>query len=132
MRHLRLPFALALSAAMAVPVQAADAPLQLAGTKWRITTIDGQPALYSGAEIEFLANRLSATVGCNNLSGDWQLHGTHLMTGPVIGTRMACANLMEQENAVAAALGASPTVSRDGADLVLTGGGHRLTLSRRN
>jgi heat shock protein HslJ len=102
----------------------------LAGSTWRFTAIDGAAPVSDRAELEFLADRISASVGCNGMGGEWQAKNGKLITGPFMSTQMYCDGLMEQERAVARTIEAQPSYTLNGDRLVLTGGGHRLELRR--
>ena len=79
----------------------ADSPLR--NTTWTLTelgevsveTADRQrtPNLTFAGD----APRVTGSGGCNRISGSFQLDGDRLRFGPLAGTKMACANGMEQE-----------------------------------
>lgn len=100
----------------------------LAGTQWAVTTIDGQAAsVPDRARLGFEGNRLSASVGCNGMGGDYRIEGGRLVTGPLIGTRMFCEGpVWQQEQAVNALLAGAPEITRTGDHLKLASGGHTL------
>ena len=99
----------------------------LAGTHWSIVSIDGHPAAAADrAKLSFDDTRLSASVGCNGLGGDYHVDGGRLIVGPVISTQMYCEGLMEQERSVAALFAGAPQVTRTADTLTLTSGGHTL------
>jgi heat shock protein HslJ len=77
--------------------------------------VAGRPASASGAErwpyIKLRAAEkpgdrpaLRGSGGCNRLAGSYHLNGTAVEFGPVASTRMACAQGMEQEQAMLEAL----------------------------
>lgn len=121
---LALPF---LTACATVPASSSDG---LSDSSWRFTAIDGAAPVSDKAELEFLPERISATVGCNGMGGAWQAKDGKLITGPFMSTMMFCDGLMEQESAVSQTFEAQPSFSLTGERLVLTGGGHRLELKR--
>ena len=53
-------------------------------------------------------------------SGDLTITRDNLITGPIIGTQMYCDGVMNQEQAVAQLLGASPRYAVEGDKLTLT------------
>lgn len=79
------------------------------------------------ARMGFEESRLSASVGCNGMGGDYRIEGGRLVTGPLIGTRMFCEGpVWQQEQAVNALLAGAPEVTRVGDNLRLASGGHTL------
>ncbi|WP_313671382.1 META domain-containing protein [Sandarakinorhabdus sp.] len=78
-------------------------------------------------------SRLSGTAGCNRFSGNWKQDGATLQLGPMAATRMACPPpAMEIEQRVLALLEAviSVTYTADGAAILATPDGRKLTLTR--
>jgi heat shock protein HslJ len=72
----------------------------LAGTRWRIVSINGLPVESPEATLDFSANSVSGTTGCNRFSADYVRDGMAISFGPVRNTRMACEpRLMGQERA---------------------------------
>lgn len=122
---------LALLLALPVILACAQPPgTQLIGSKWTIARIDGAPAVSDRAQMEFLPERISATVGCNGMGGAWKAKGNRLVTGPFVSTQMYCDGLMDQESALNALFGAKPSFALRGNRLTLTGGGHTVELVR--
>jgi heat shock protein HslJ len=118
---------------LALPTMLACAPppgAQLVGSKWTILRIDGTAAVSNQARLEFLPDRISASVGCNGMGGDWKTKGNRIETGPFISTQMYCDGLMDQEAALGALFAAKPTFALQGNRLTLTGGGHTVELAR--
>jgi heat shock protein HslJ len=78
----------------------------LEGRYWRLTELRGQPALPTPgareAGLQFAADsmRVSGSGGCNRVSGTYTREGQRLEFGPMISTKMACADqrLTEQES----------------------------------
>jgi heat shock protein HslJ len=70
----------------------ADAPL--AGTKWILQSLSGQPIPKTMHEafIQFDAEKSAAygSSGCNRMTGKYTQEGAQLQIGPMAGTRMAC------------------------------------------
>lgn len=74
---------------------------------WRVEAIDGEPVV-EGSRTEFSffeQGRVAATVGCNRIGGAVELGEGTLRFGPLMMTRMACEEvLMDQENRFSEAL----------------------------
>jgi heat shock protein HslJ len=85
----RKPFFVAIALALLATGCATTAapPAGLAGTSWRIVTIDGTRAA-EGSMLAFTANSLSASAGCNRLGGAYSVVGGKLTAGPLAATRM--------------------------------------------
>jgi heat shock protein HslJ len=75
-------------------------------SSWRITHINGRPALADvEADLAFAEGRVSGTAGCNRLSGSFTQQRASLSFGELAMTRMACMGPRgEQEAAVTAIL----------------------------
>ncbi len=101
---------------------------QLTGTAWEIVSIDGAPAVSRLTRVDFLDNRLAATVGCNRMGASVIYKPDRLTVGPVMATRMYCDKLMEQEAAFGQLLEAGPRFNRARGVLHLEGGNHRAEL----
>jgi heat shock protein HslJ/uncharacterized membrane protein len=66
-------------------------PAGLDGTNWRIVSIDGSAInAERGGEMRFEGNRISASAGCNRLTGSFTSDGTRLTASQIAATRMAC------------------------------------------
>lgn len=66
------------------------------------------------------ATRLTASAGCNSMSGGWSIEGTTLVVDDLATTQMACeASLMDQDARFAELLTGRPIVVLDGASLTL-------------
>lgn len=109
-------------------------PDSLDGTSWRILSIDGAAiAAARGGEMRFEGNRLSASAGCNRLSGSFTSDGTRLTASQMAATRMACPpEIMAQEMRLSQMLRQSLAI-RFAADgrMILTGdGGATIVLER--
>ena len=107
-----------------------DAKVQLAGSRWAFTAIDGHPPVASRAALTIEANRIGANLGCNGLGGELKISRDKLVIKGMISTMMYCDGVMEQERAVGALLGASPQYRVKGDTLTLTAPGHRAVLTR--
>jgi copper homeostasis protein (lipoprotein) len=101
------------------PDASCDAPpatAALEGTTWRLVRIGERPlaaAAEARREPQLILDpgekRVSGSSGCNRFSGSYSLNGDRLGFGPLAATRMACADGMEQEQALFDAL---PRVAR--------------------
>ncbi|KHS48661.1 META domain-containing protein [Novosphingobium subterraneum] len=102
----------------------------LAGTAWTILSVDGAaPVAPEKATLKFEDGRLSASVGCNGIGGDYRVDGQRLVAGPLMATRMFCEGpVWQQEEAVNALLSAAPEIERRGRTMRLVSGGHALDL----
>jgi heat shock protein HslJ len=68
-------------------------PASFEGTNWRVAAIDGQatPAT-DNYRLEFSAGRAGGRFGCNRFVGTYVAAGNTISFGPMIATRMACAD----------------------------------------
>jgi heat shock protein HslJ len=62
----------------------------LAGTRWKVAAINGQPTPAGPFELNFDQRSFAARMGCNHASGDYRLVGNTVHPGAVAATRMAC------------------------------------------
>jgi len=77
--------------------------------------------------LEFTADRISASSGCNTGSANYRIEGGALALGPMATTRMACVGAAAQyEPAFFAFLAARPLLTTEAGDLVLEKDGARL------
>jgi heat shock protein HslJ len=101
--------------ATAVPASAsasaAAGPINLDGTSWRMSDyLSPDGALYTvpGAVMplaEFKDGMMTGNAGCNTFSATYAIQGDSITLGPVVSTKMACAEPMQTvENAYLAAL----------------------------
>jgi heat shock protein HslJ len=82
------------------------ATLTLPGTAWLAEEIDGG-GVAAGVEstLEFSANRVTGSAGCNRLTGPVTIDGAHLTFGALATTRRMCPPpAMEQEQRLLAVL----------------------------
>lgn len=114
---------LALACGLAAAACASVAPeAPLTETRWVVQTINGQPVAFRTPTLEFAADRISGTGGCNRYFGGYAVDGARLAITGVGATEMACEQpVMAQEAAFHAALGAVRTYRREGETLVLRG-----------
>ncbi len=110
------------------PLSLAD----LAGTAWRLLSNEGGGGRVADTEVtaEFFADRVAGTAGCNRYSGGVSDAGAAaLAIGPLISTRMACAQpVMEQETAYLSALEAVTEIGFSFGRLRLSGAESRDAL----
>lgn len=96
---------------------------------------DGTPrplAPGSTMTVGFADGRLSASAGCNTMSGPFAIEGTTLVAGALAMTEMACdPALMAQDQWLSRLLSSKPTVSIEGVSLTLAGGGATALLVDR-
>jgi heat shock protein HslJ len=110
----------------------------LEGTTWRIVQVDGQNVdaptnvdLAPHLRVLSAEGRVHGAAGCNRFSGPYQADGTSVRFGPLVTTRMACADGGRQalEGRILDALQAADGYRIDGRHLwIMTGGQARLTL----
>jgi heat shock protein HslJ len=77
-------------------------PTTLTNTNWRIVSIDGQVLPTSAdrpASMRFTDNRVTASVGCNSMSGQYTSANNQLTVAEVAQTEMMCQgdNIMARE-----------------------------------
>lgn len=113
-----------------LPDRSGPAEADLAGTVWRFVEIDGAAPASPRAQLRFEAGRLSATVGCNGIGGDWTIDRGRIAGGPYVSTKMFCEGLMKQEAALAALLAEKPEADVAGKRLTLRGEAHSAVLVR--
>lgn len=116
---------LALACGLAAAACASVAPeAPLSETRWVVQSINGHPVAFRTPTLEFAADRISGTGGCNRYFGGYSISGDRLTFGGVGSTEMACEQpVMAQESAFHAALSAVRSYRRDGETLVLKGEG---------
>ena len=86
----------------------AQSPSPLEGTYWKAVELAGKPAPKQEpgreAHLQFEADRVSGSDGCNRLTGSFQLKGDRVTFGQMAGTMMACVNSSGTEEPFHAAL----------------------------
>lgn len=104
----------------------------LAGTDWRLLAIDGQSAAkLDKAGVSFDAQTISASVGCNRMSGAYHIDRRRLFAGPLVQTEMYCEGAVwGQEQALSALLAGAPQIALSAHRLTLASSGHRAEFSR--
>lgn len=76
---------------------------------------------------------VSASAGCNNMGGEYEIDSGALVVGQMATTDMGCAaDLMDQDQWLAHFLSSKPAVSLDGNDLVLTSDTTEITFLDRS
>ena len=82
----------------------------LTNTYWRLSELDGEPALLGAGEREVHmiltteGNRIKGFSGCNKFTGNYQMAESHLSFSQMASTHMACLEGMEQEQRFLSAL----------------------------
>lgn len=106
-------------------IPAAAAQDTLAGTEWRLESLDGQPAVAdTTVTLSFGPDgQVSGSGGCNGYGGSYQISGGTLSFGQIASTLMACAEpVLEQESAFFTALSSASGYMLDGDQLTITYG----------
>jgi heat shock protein HslJ len=97
--------------------QAADQPRldpKWENRRWNVASLNSNYQSYnaygnSPFMVSFANGRLSAKVGCNQISGEYSVDGNALVVGPLSATRMACApELMERDEQFVALIQSRP------------------------
>jgi heat shock protein HslJ len=80
----------------------------LKDTRWALVALDGEPPLTGKApSVEFSADQISGSTGCNTYFGTYSVSGSELGVGDVAVTEMWCMEpegVMDQEQAFLDAL----------------------------
>jgi heat shock protein HslJ len=111
----------------------------LTGVDWRLVEVRGQPAVPADvAKRPWLrfdgdSSRVFGSGGCNRTSGRYTLSGASIRIGPMIATKMACADqaLNGQEQEFLSALDVVDRVDIEGDTLMLSKGSERLAMMVR-
>ncbi|QGZ94411.1 Heat shock protein HslJ [Terricaulis silvestris] len=122
----RIP--LRLTACMSALVAAACASLapapssDLAGTRWAVRSINGQPTQIRTPSVEFaVEDRIAGGGGCNRYSGVYEAADGAIAVRALGRTEMACDTpVMRQEDAFFTVLDDADRYRRDGEQLVIT------------
>jgi heat shock protein HslJ len=108
------------------PVAGASAggSASLAGTSWMLASLNGQaPVANTTVTLNFSANAVSGSDGCNNYSGAYSVDGSNITFGPLRTTLMACPEpIMQQAAAYQQALANAKTFKIEGGQLMLMDG----------
>ncbi len=116
------------------PSSAVKPDASLTDTYWKLTELDGQPASLGarGRELHLVMNGQESGVrgfsGCNQFTGSYERDDARLRFGPLVATRMACIDGMDQEQRFLAALASAMRFTISGDGLALYSGDERLTL----
>jgi heat shock protein HslJ len=97
------------------PTRRAPRLPSIGGKSWAIQSINGKPVSHpEQAEISFTENSLSATVGCNRMSGPYKIGKVeYIVTGQMISTLIGCpGGLDEEERALSQLLSDDPWMQR--------------------
>jgi putative lipoprotein len=106
----------------------------LTNTYWKLTEIDGQPAILGAGQRELHmvltseGNHVRGFSGCNRFTGDYARNENQLRFKPLAATRMACPEGMEQEQHFLESLGEVVRFTISGDSLALYSGDERLIL----
>ncbi len=107
-------------------------PADLAGTRWRMRSINGASVDRSVAtSVAFDGATMIGSAGCNRFSATYSSDGTRLSAGPITATEMACTGPAQaQEQAAFAILGAPVTIrfAADGTMILMGTGGQNIVL----
>ena len=82
-------------------------PVDLDGTSWTLTTLNGRPVLEGSLPtLAFEDGQVSGNGSCNGFGGEYAQDGSELTIGPLMSTLMACIpqEITDQESAYFAAL----------------------------
>jgi heat shock protein HslJ len=95
--------------AISTSASSVNAPAALEGTTWRLTSIDGQPALAGVRVTAVFASdddRVAGSAGCNQYFGRAAVQGERIEVGGLGSTKMFCTTdgVMPQEAAYLSAL----------------------------
>ena len=108
------------------------APSQLNDT-WALRQLNGKaidkaqfPRRVPYFEVNLRDNHLTGSTGCNRFSGPFQVTSTTVKIGPLMSTKMACANGMSVETEFLTALQAADTYKLNGKNLTFMQGGTEL------
>lgn len=98
-------------------------------TPWRLVQLEGQtidvagsdPKIEPRVQFALVNSRVTGSGGCNSLSGSYRRNNNALRIGPVVSTRMACADptRTDIEARFVAALEATNSFNLKGARLTL-------------
>ncbi len=85
-------FRLALTAALLAGCTSVDVKkATLAGTKWRVTAINGHSTPGpDGYELVFTGDWFSGRMGCNQLDAAYSIAGERILPGMTVATQAAC------------------------------------------
>ncbi|MEW5992150.1 MAG: META domain-containing protein [Chloroflexota bacterium] len=114
------------------PTPVGTAPQGLDGRTFLSTDIDGR-ALLPGSQvrISFQGGQISASGGCNSMSGPYSIDADHLVARSLATTEMACAPPVMAQDTWLADLLDGAAIDLDGTTLTLSKGGVTLTLEDR-
>lgn len=112
-------------------------PVELTGTSWRISMMDGQEASTepSGRFLRFGSGTWQGMASCATLSGTWRREGDRIRVGrQIVTTEQLCpAKFAAIDEAFAALMRSDPRylVGPNG-EILIAGGGHALAGGRAN
>lgn len=109
-------------------------PANLAGTRWRMLTIDGKdidPA--TRTSMGFDGQTMSGSAGCNRFSASYTSDGTRLSTGPIAATKKGCTEPAARQETAAFSILAKPVTIRfaiDGKMILMGTAGRSIILEQ--
>lgn len=107
-------------------------PANLAGTHWRMMSIDRQsvdPA--TRTSLDFDGEMMTGSAGCNRFSASYTSDGARLSTGPIAATKKACVGPAQTQEAAAFSILAAPVTIRfaiDGKMILMGAEGRSIVL----
>ncbi|MBI4730863.1 MAG: META domain-containing protein [Chloroflexi bacterium] len=107
---------------LAACIGTGNQPLDLNGTAWVLTHLNGQPVLDgSPPTIRFENGQASGNASCNSFGGDYTQRGDKLTFEALMSTLMACfpEEIMQQEQAYLSALASTASYQLEGDRLTL-------------
>jgi len=107
--------------------QAADSSVQLLGTTWKLTELNGQVIVVQNEKrrpnlVLQVEGKAGGHSGCNRFFGGYELDSLKLRFSQLASTRMACPDGMELETAFLKALGSTTGFKLSGSTLELFSG----------
>lgn len=113
-------------------VRVLASPSPLAGSNWELTAYNGQqPIRDRQPTLQFEADQVSGTTGCNQYGGAYQVNGGLITFEGIYSTEMACQELeglMDQEKTYLEILGAAQSFEMaDGGLVIFAENGQMLT-----
>lgn len=139
----RLAVALSLAALVGLPACGDDTAEPASSSPGSAADLDGREFLSTGSagfelvagtvvRLSFDGSAVSASAGCNQMSGTYTADGDVLRVGSLSMTEMGCDQpLMDQDTRLAAFLTGAPSFTLSGDDLVLTSGAASITFLDR-
>jgi heat shock protein HslJ len=109
-------------------------PANLAGTRWRMLTIDGKSVdSATRTSMGFDGQTMSGSAGCNRFSASYTSDGTRLSTGPIAATKKGCTGPEARQETAAFSILAKPVTIRfaiDGKMILMGTAGRSIILEQ--